>query len=200
MGWRRLLGVPWTARRSYQSILNEIYPEYSLEGLILKLKLQYFGHLIWRDNSLEKTSKLGKIEGRRRRQQQRMRWLECITDSWTWTWANSKRWWGKVKPDMLRYMGLQRVRHSLTTKHQQHAFISRSKYLNWRESWKGNWGEMGNTRDLVKKTKDTKGTFHAEMGSIKDRNDMELTEAEDIKKRWQEYTEKLYKKRSSWPR
>ena len=73
--WRRLLRVPWTARRSNQSILKEISPEYSLEGQMLKLKLQYFGHLMWRANSLEKTLMLGKIEGRRRRGQQRMRWF-----------------------------------------------------------------------------------------------------------------------------
>ena len=79
--WRRLLRVPWTARRSNQSILKEISPEYSLEGLMLKLKLQYFGHLMQRADSLEKTLMLGKIEGRRRRGQQRMRWLNGITDS-----------------------------------------------------------------------------------------------------------------------
>ena len=73
--------VPWTARRSNQSILKEISPEYSLEGLMLKLKFQYFGHLMRRTNSLEKTLMLGKIEGRRRRGQQRMRWLDGITDS-----------------------------------------------------------------------------------------------------------------------
>ena len=78
--WRRLL-VPWTARRSNQSILKEVSPEYSLEGLMLKLKLQYFGHLIERTDSLEKTLMLGKIEGGRRRGQQRMRWLDGITDS-----------------------------------------------------------------------------------------------------------------------
>ena len=78
--WRRLLRVPWTARRSNQSILKEISPEYSLEGLMLKLKLQYFGHLMWRTDSLEKTLMLGGIGGRRRRGQQRMRWLDGITD------------------------------------------------------------------------------------------------------------------------
>ena len=77
--WRRLLRVPWTARWSNQSILNEISPEYSLEGLMLKLKLQYFGHLMWRTDSFEKTLMLGKIEGRRRRGRQRMRWLDGIT-------------------------------------------------------------------------------------------------------------------------
>ena len=78
--WRRLLTVPWTARRSNQSILKEISPECSLEGLMLKLKLQYFGYLIWRTDSLEKTLMLGKTKGRRRRGWQRMRWLDGITD------------------------------------------------------------------------------------------------------------------------
>ena len=79
--WRRLLRVPWTVRRSNQSILKEISPGYSLEGLMLKLKLRYFGHLMGRADSLEKTLNLGKIEGRRRRGRQRMRWLDGITDS-----------------------------------------------------------------------------------------------------------------------
>ena len=79
--WRRLLRVPWTARRSNQSILKETIPDYSLEGLMLKLKLQYFGHLMRRTDSLEKTLMLGMIKGRRRRGQQRMRWLDGITDS-----------------------------------------------------------------------------------------------------------------------
>ena len=78
--WRRLLRVPWTARRSNQSILKEISPKYSLEGLMLKLKLQYFRHLMWRIDSLEKTLMLGKIEGRRRRGQRKMRWLDGITN------------------------------------------------------------------------------------------------------------------------
>ena len=79
--WRRLLRVPWTARRSNQSILKEISPECWLEGLMLKLKLQYFGHLMWGADSLEKTLMLGKIEGRRRRGRQRMRWLDGISES-----------------------------------------------------------------------------------------------------------------------
>ena len=79
--WRRLLRVPWTARRLNQSILKEINPEYSLEGLMLKLKLQYFGHLMQRADSLVKTLMLGKIESRRKREWQRMRWLDGITDS-----------------------------------------------------------------------------------------------------------------------
>ena len=79
--WRRLLRVPWTARKSNQSILKEISPEYSLEGLMVKLKLQYFGHLMRRNDSFEKTLMLGKIESRKRRGRQRMRWLDGITDS-----------------------------------------------------------------------------------------------------------------------
>ena len=85
--WRRLLRVPWTARRSSQSILKEISPEYSLEGLMLKLKLQYFGHLMQRADSFEKTLMLGKIEGRRRKGRQRMRWVDGITDSVDMGWG-----------------------------------------------------------------------------------------------------------------
>ena len=85
--WRRLLRVPWTARSSNQSILKEISPEYSLEGLMLKLKLQYFDHLMQRTGSFEKTLMLGKIEGGRRRGRQRMRWLDSITDSMDMSWS-----------------------------------------------------------------------------------------------------------------
>ena len=90
--WRILLRVPWTARRSNQSILKGISPEYSLEGLMLKLKLQYFGHLMWRTDSLETTLMLGKIEGRRRRGQQRMRWLDGITDTTDMSLVGSRSW------------------------------------------------------------------------------------------------------------
>ena len=90
--WRRLLRVPWTARRPNQSILKEISPGCSLEGLMLKLKLQYFDHLMQRADSLEKTLMLGKIEGRRRRGQQRMRWLDGITDLTVMGWVNSRSW------------------------------------------------------------------------------------------------------------
>ena len=89
--WRRLLGVSWTMRRSNQSILKEINPEDSLEGLMVKSKLQYFGHLIWSINSLEKTLLLGKIEGKRRRGQQRMRWLDNITESMDMSLTTSRR-------------------------------------------------------------------------------------------------------------
>ena len=90
--WRRLLSVPWTARRSNQSILREISPGCSLEGLMLKLKLQYFGHLMQRTDSFEKTLMLGKIESRRRRGRQRMRWLDAITDSMDMVWVDSGSW------------------------------------------------------------------------------------------------------------
>ena len=106
--WRRLLRVPWTVRRSNQSILKEISPEYSLEGLMLKLKLQYFGHLMWRTDSLEKILMLGKIEGGRRRGQQRMRWLDGITHSMDMNtlWINSGSWWWTGRPGVLQSMGV----------------------------------------------------------------------------------------------
>ena len=107
--WRRLLRVPWTAGRSNQSILKEISPGCSLEGLMLKLKLLYFGHLMWRADSLEKTLILGKIEGRRRRGRQRMRWLDGITDSMDMGLGGLRSWWWIGRPGMLRFMGSQRV-------------------------------------------------------------------------------------------
>ena len=111
--WRRLLRVPWTSRRSNQSILKEIGPGISLEGMMLKLKLQYFGHVMWRGDSLEKTLMLGKIEGRRRRGW--YGWVASPTQ-WTWVWAGSGCWWWAGKPSVLLSMGLQRVRHEWVTK------------------------------------------------------------------------------------
>ena len=112
--WRRLLRVPWTARRSNQSILKEISPGISLEGMMLKLKLQYFGHHMWRVDSLEKTLMLGGIGGRRRGRQ-RMRSLDGITDSMDWVWVNSWSWWWTGRPGMLWFMGSQRVGRDWTT-------------------------------------------------------------------------------------
>ena len=110
-----VLGFSWLILRS------KISPEYSLEGLMLKLKLQYFDHLMQRTNSLEKTLMLGKIEGRRRRGWQRMRWLDGITDSMEWVWANSGSWWWTGRPGVLQFMESQRLRHDWATE------------LNWTE-------------------------------------------------------------------
>ena len=118
--WRRLLRVPWTARRSNQSILKVISPGISLEGIMLKLKLHYFGHLMRRVDSLEKTLMLGGIGGRRRGQQ-RMRWLDDITDSMDMSLVNSGSWWWTGRPGVLWFMGSQRVGHDWATE------------LNWTE-------------------------------------------------------------------
>ena len=109
----KALESPLDSNEINQSILKETSPGYSLEGMMLKLKLQYFGHLMWRVDSLEKTLMLGKIEGGRRRGWQRMRWLDGITDmaSWTCVWVNSRSWWWTGKPGVLQSMVPQRVGH-----------------------------------------------------------------------------------------
>ena len=114
--WRRLLRVSWTSRRPNQSILKEINLGCSLIGLMLKLQLQYFGHLMWRADSFEKTLILGKIEGRRRRGRQRMRWLDGITDSMDMGLGGLQEyWWWTGRPDVLRFMGSQRAGHDWVT-------------------------------------------------------------------------------------
>ena len=132
----RLLRVPWTTRRSNQSILKEINTEYSFEGLMLKLKLQYFGHLMQKASSLEKTLMLGKIQGRRRKGWQKKRWyhdllvmvLDGITYSMNISLSKLMSWWWTGRPGMLQYMGSQRVRHNWVTE------------LNWRYSGMRNKG------------------------------------------------------------
>ena len=113
--WRRLLGVSWTARSSNLSILKEISPGYSLEGLMLKLKLQYFGHLMQRTDSFEKSLMLGMIEGRRRGDNRG--WDGCMASptQWTWVWVNSGSWWWTGRPGVLWFMGLKRVGHNWAT-------------------------------------------------------------------------------------
>ena len=99
--WRRLLRVPWTARRSNQSILKEISPEYSLEGLMLKLKLQYFGHLMWRTDSLEKTLMLGRLKAGGEGDERGWDGWMALPTQWTWIWASSRSWWWTGKPGLL---------------------------------------------------------------------------------------------------
>ena len=120
--WRRFLRVPWTARRSNQSILKEISPGCSLEGLMQKLKLQYFGHLMRRTDSFEKTLMLRKTEGGKRRGQQRMRWLDGITNTTDMSWVGYGSWWWTGRPGMLQSIGSQRVVHYWATE------------LNWTEA------------------------------------------------------------------
>ena len=116
--WKRLLRVPWTARIN-QSILKEINPEYSWEGVMQKLVLQYFGHLMWRAHSLEKPLFLRKTEGKKRKGWQRMRWLDGIIDSMGMSLSKLQERWKTGKPGMLQSMGSQRVRHDLVAKQRQ---------------------------------------------------------------------------------
>ena len=124
--------LPWTARRSNQSILKEINPEYSLEGLMLKLKLQHFGHLMGNADSLEKILMLGKMEGDDRGWDG---WMASLTQ-WTWIWANSRNWWWTRKPGVLQSMGSQRVGHDWATELKWLPYYS--KDLNKVRMWENN--------------------------------------------------------------
>ena len=141
--WRRLLRVSWTARRSNQSILKELSPEYSLEGMMLKLKLQYFGHLMQRADSLEKTLMLGKMEGKRSTGWQRMRSLDGILDSMHMSLNKSRRWWRTWKLGILQSMGSQSqtwlndwttIRRQLNTKRKKSRLLNyrKYKYILWK--------------------------------------------------------------------
>ena len=134
--WRRLLRVPWTARRSNQSILKEISPESSLEGLILRLKLQSFGHLMqkvthWRRPWGWLRLKVGEGDDR-----EWDGWMALLT-RWTWVWASSRTWWRTGKPGMLQSMGSQRVEHDWATEHHHHRVRTRSQV-----AFSGKWGEQ----------------------------------------------------------
>ena len=132
--WRRLLRVPWTSRRSNQSILKEISPGCSLEGLMLKLKLQYFAHLMRRVDSLEKTWCWKRLRAGEGSDSGWKGWMASSTQ-WTWVWASSGKWWKTGKPGVLQFMGLQRVGHNWVTEQQQQTLgklyhVSASQFSN----------------------------------------------------------------------
>ena len=157
--WRRLLRFPWTARRSNQSILKVINPEYSLEGLMLKLKLQYFGHLMWRADSLQKALMLGRLKaGGEGDDRGWDGWMASLSQ-WTSVWASSRRWWRMGKPGMLLSMGSQWVRHNREAEQQQ------QHVMQWSHSWAYIW------RKLIKKYRHS----HVHCNNISNSQYMETT-------------------------
>ncbi|KAF7249257.1 Testican-1 [Varanus komodoensis] len=244
--WRRLLRVPWTARRSNWSVLEEINPDCALEGQIVKMKLKYFGHLMRRKDSLEKSLMQGTTDGKRRRGRQRMRWLDGVTEAVGVSLSglremveNRKAWRNVVHgvamaldPSKDPCLKVKCSPHKVCVTHDYETAICVSRkqlvhsgyFLNiysvmgtfrkqsaepgltiykmlpakmCKEIEENN--RIGKTSDLFKKIGDMKGTFHAKMGMIKDQNDRVLTEVEEINKRWQDYTEELYKKELNVP-
>ena len=143
--WRRLLRVPWTARGSNQSILKEISPDYSLEGLMVKLKLQYFGHLIRITDSFERTLMLGKIAGKRRREQQRMRWLDSIIDSMDMSLSKLREL--VMDGEAWQSMESQRVEHDWVTERNFYVLNTKNREMEYDFSLKG-WpvGDTGKQR------------------------------------------------------
>ena len=127
--WRRLLRVPWTPRRSNQSILKKISTECSLEGLMLKLKLQYFGHLIWRTDSLEKTLRLQRLKAGGEGDNKGWNGWMASPTQWTWLWVSSRSWWWTGKPGVLQFMGSQRVGHDWATELNLTDWYKASTYL-----------------------------------------------------------------------
>ena len=146
--WRKLLRVPWTARKSNKSILKEISPGCSLEGLMLKLKLQYFGHLMGRVDSLEKTLMLGGIGGRRRRGRQRMRWLDGITDSMDVSLGERWGWWWTGRPGVLRFTRSQRVGHNWAT--ELNWLTDGFKLWCWRRFLRVPWAARWSNQSILK--------------------------------------------------